>query len=207
MPHWRKALNSSLACNQISDYVGENPAAVDSKLQRVYFDALHFSHLIGLFDSDCIRRQDQVDALRRNIVSAPFLKQRFAAAHSTTLFSATLSPRHFYSDTLGLPTNTAWIDVQSPFSVEQLPVRIISHISTRYQDRDHSLAPIVDVMAKQTKSKSAITWRFSAASTTCKKWPPCSNRATRRLPWSRHAIWMNPSANNSWRAFRCAVKA
>ncbi|MDB5795634.1 MAG: ATP-dependent helicase, partial [Noviherbaspirillum sp.] len=80
---------------------------------------------------------------------APFLAPRFAAARSTALFSATLSPWHFYSDTLGLPENTPWVDVQSPFTAEQLSVQVVSDISTRYQDRDGSLSPLADLIATQ----------------------------------------------------------
>jgi DNA excision repair protein ERCC-2 len=85
----------------------------------------------------------------RNIVPAPFLKPRFEAAHATALFSATLSPWNYYSDTLGMPPNTAWIDVESPFEAAQLEVQVAGHISTRYQHRERSLAPIVKLMAAQ----------------------------------------------------------
>ena len=85
----------------------------------------------------------------RNIVPAPFLKERFAASHSTALFSATLSPWNYYSDTLGMPADTAWVDVESPFQAEQLSVRVADTISTRYQHRAASLLPIAQLMAKQ----------------------------------------------------------
>ncbi len=85
----------------------------------------------------------------RNIIPAPFLRERFQAAHSTTLFSATLSPQQFYIDTLGLPERTAWVDVVSPFTSDQLAIRVVHQVSTRYQHRDTSLAPIVELMARQ----------------------------------------------------------
>lgn len=71
------------------------------------------------------------------------------AARSVTLFSATLSPRHFYSDLLGMPADTAWLEVAAPFRAEQLEVRIASQVSTRYQQRQASLAPIVELIARQ----------------------------------------------------------
>jgi DNA excision repair protein ERCC-2 len=146
----------------ITDYLAENPTLVDDKLQRFYFDALHFSRVAELFGEhslfDITRQSPHEHAgngragcvlCLRNIIPAPFLEQRFAAARSTALFSATLSPSNFYSDTLGLPESTAWVDVQSPFKAEQLSVQVVSRISTRYQDRDRSLSPIVDLMAAQ----------------------------------------------------------
>jgi Rad3-related DNA helicase len=65
------------------------------------------------------------------------------------LFSATLSPRHYYADLLGLPADTAWIDVESPFKAEQLHVRIVDEISTRFVHRHASLEPIVELIARQ----------------------------------------------------------
>ena len=85
----------------------------------------------------------------RNIIPAPFLEKRFAAARSVVLFSATLTPSHFYGDMLGLPADTAWVDVQSPFNADQLSVKIVSNISTRYQDRATSIAPIVALIARE----------------------------------------------------------
>jgi DNA excision repair protein ERCC-2 len=148
------------AVTAITDYMTEHLTFVDGALQGFYFDALHFSRVAELFGEHSLfditnsaegatnRRAGSVLCIR-NVVPAPFLEQRFAAARSTTLFSATLSPWHFYSDTLGLPENTAWIDVQSPFRAEQLSVQVVSRISTRYQHRDDSLSPIVDLMASQ----------------------------------------------------------
>jgi DNA excision repair protein ERCC-2 len=128
-------------------------------LQRFYFDALQFSRLVDSFDANTlfdVTQSGQHDSVLclRNVIPAPFLAPRFAASRSTTLFSATLSPWHFYSDTLGLPSNTGWIDVVSPFTAAQLAVRVVSSISTRYQHRDASLAPIVALIAQQFAERS-----------------------------------------------------
>ncbi|MFZ4285682.1 ATP-dependent DNA helicase [Variovorax sp. HJSM1_2] len=85
----------------------------------------------------------------RCVVPAPHLAQRLANAHAVVLFSATLSPRHFYQDMLGLPANSAWIDVAAPFSADQLTVQVARHISTRYNDRAASLQPMAEQMAAQ----------------------------------------------------------
>jgi len=136
--------------------------AQDSKLLRFYFDALLFAQLAealaehSLFDvikdvdagTGAAYRKNALLCIR-NIVPAPFLAPRFAAARSAVLFSATLSPWHFYADMLGLPEDTPWIDVESPFSAAQLQVRIVRDISTRYRHRDESLAPIADLIAAQ----------------------------------------------------------
>ncbi len=145
----------------IIDFQTENPTHADSSLQRFYFDALHFLHIAELFDSHSLFDitvpataagggfgKASVLCLR-NVIPASFLAPRFSAAHSTTLFSATLTPSHFYSDTLGLPADSVWIDVESPFRPEQLAVHVARRISTRYQHREASLLPMVELMAGQ----------------------------------------------------------
>ncbi|CAM5517339.1 ATP-dependent DNA helicase [Eoetvoesiella caeni] len=144
----------------VIEFQTENPTHVDSLLQRFYFDALHFLHIAELFDShslfDITVQQLGAGPSRkastlclRNVIPAPFLAPRISAAHSMTLFSATLTPSHFYSDTLGLPADSAWIDVESPFKPDQLTVQVARRISTRYQHREASLQPMTDLMAAQ----------------------------------------------------------
>jgi len=153
-----KLLNSiGLCVSAIGDYLNEHAQGVDSELQGFYFELLQFSRVGELFDEHYLfdvslreagrRRSSQL--CLRNVVPAGFLRPRLTAARSSVLFSATLSPRHYYADLLGLPTDTAWIDVESPFKREQLDLRIISRISTRYVHRQASLAPIVELLAEQ----------------------------------------------------------
>ena len=85
----------------------------------------------------------------RNIVPGAFLKQRFEGCHTVTLFSATLGPADYQRDLLGLPDDTAWIDVPAPFPPEHLIVRVADRISTRYEHRQLSLDALVDVLATQ----------------------------------------------------------
>ncbi len=141
------------AAGAIGEYFADHPSAVDAELQRFYFDALLFTRLAESFGEhslfDIGKGASGSLLCIRNIVPAPFLKQRFAACRSSALFSATLSPWNYYSDLLGMPANTAWVDVDSPFSAEQLAVRVVGAISTRYQHRAASLAPIAELMARQ----------------------------------------------------------
>lgn len=155
----------------ILDQLTEEPASVSAELQRFYFDALHFCRLAESLDAhsvfDLSKAASTSDATThlvkgkgdkgrvavRNLIPAPFLAPRFAASHSTALFSATLNPARFVSDTLGLPGNTVCLEVQSPFSAGQLAVRIASNISTRYRDRERSVPPIVDLLATQYRSR------------------------------------------------------
>lgn len=127
-------------------------------LLNFYFDALHFCRIAESFDAHSLFDVTQLPteshgggsvACIRNVVPAPHLRQRFSAARNTVLFSATLSPQQFYRDTLGLPRDTKWLEVGSPFSSEQLSVQVAGDISTRYRHRSASLSPIVELIAGQ----------------------------------------------------------
>ena len=85
----------------------------------------------------------------RNVAPTVFLRQRFKALHSITLFSATLAPPDYAINLLGLPEDTAWIDVPPSFAPEHLTVQIADGISTRFADRDRSLKRLVSVLAHQ----------------------------------------------------------
>ena len=47
----------------------------------------------------------------------------YSEAHSVTLFSATLSPPAYAMQLLGLPENTAWIDVPPAFPAVRIEVK------------------------------------------------------------------------------------
>ncbi|MDR8362817.1 ATP-dependent DNA helicase [Pseudomonas sp. JL3] len=148
----------SLCCASIGDYLNDHPQGLDSGLQNFYFDMLQFGRMAELFDEhflfdiskrDLERKRNLSQLCLRNVVPAAFIRPRLTAARSAVLFSATLSPRHYYADLLGTPANTVWIDVESPFHADQLQVHIVNQISTRYVHRQASLEPIVELIAKQ----------------------------------------------------------
>lgn len=151
-----QALN--LCTSALGDYFNDHPEALSGDLQAFYFEALQFTKVAELFNEhfifDISKRQlggkrSSSTLCLRNVVPAEFIRPRLTAARSSVLFSATLSPRHYYADLLGLPANTAWVDVESPFKAEQLHVRIVGDISTRFVHRQASLAPIVELIACQ----------------------------------------------------------
>ncbi len=145
----------------VNELLAESPAGVDQQLLRFYFDALQFHRLAesyapahSLCDSS-LEPQHSARAARstklciRNVVPATFLRPRYAAAATTVMFSATLTPQHFYADMLGLPADTAWLDIEAPFAPSQLTVHVVSSISTRFADREASVDPIARLMAEQ----------------------------------------------------------
>jgi DNA excision repair protein ERCC-2 len=147
----------------------------------------------------------------RNVVPAPFLAPRHAAARTTVLFSATLAPQRYYADTLGLPADTAWLDVDAPFDASQLAVRIVRDVSTRWRHRGGSLAPIVQLIARQYESQPGnylaffssfdylqqVAAEFAARHPAIPMWqqtPRMDDAGARRVPralrrrWPRHRL-------------------
>lgn len=154
-----KLLQAITSCSaSIGDYLNDHPQGLDSGLQNAWFEMLQFGRVAELFDAhylfdlgkrDLDRKRPLSQLCLRNVVPAALLGPRLTAARSCVLFSATLSPRHYYADLLGTPPDTVCIDVESPFSAEQLQVRIVSRISTRFTHRQASLEPIVELIARQ----------------------------------------------------------
>lgn len=144
--------------SELTDLLSERPSGLPSELMSYYFTALLFLRLSesfgdhSLFDvvvADPTNPLTPTTLTLRNILPAKFLENRFNSAVSSTLFSATLSPTAYFQDLLGLPENTQALDVASPFTSDQLSVRIAQDISTRFLDRPNSIAPICQCIAKQ----------------------------------------------------------
>jgi len=140
----------------ISDYLADNPP--DLALQELLFECLAFSRLADVFGDHSLcelARPGRGDARLsiQNLIPADFLAPRFEAAQSTLLFSATLSPGEYYRDLLGLPDDTWFRSLPGPFSADQLQVLFTPDISTRKPDRERSLQPIAELIARQYRDK------------------------------------------------------
>jgi DNA excision repair protein ERCC-2 len=144
------ALERSVAT--ITELVAERPEILAAEVEDFYFEAMNFCALAAQMDTDTlfdITRGEQATLCLRNVIPRRFLGPRWGAAHAAILFSATLSPPEFHLDVLGLPADSRRLDVQSPFKAEQLAVRIVRSISTRWRDRASSVQPIVRLMEQQ----------------------------------------------------------
>jgi len=189
------ALNKliSVLVDYLSTHMGQNEA-----LLEFFFEALGFARLAADYDSSTLFEitkpgRNQSVLCLRNLVPGRFLAPRFAAAQSTVLFSATLAPHEFFRDILGLPQTCGYLDVQSPFQKEQLAVRLVRTISTRFKDRARSLAPIADLLARQYAAQpgnylvflSSFEYLESVASLVTERYP--------QIPtWKQHAGMSEP---------------
>jgi len=154
------------ASTAIGDHLADAPTARAQgdgsgdplgELQQFHFELLAFLRLAETFGDHSQFDFTLVPAPRRatsslcirNLVPAPHLAPRFQAAQGAVLFSATLGPPGYYRDMLGLPADSVWIDIESPFTADQLAVHLMPRISTRWADRERSVAPIADLIARQ----------------------------------------------------------
>ena len=138
---------------EVGDALVAHASVMQEELQDAYFATLRFSRAAEEFGEhsllDVTRSADGEGVLCvRNVVPGIFLRARFERAHCAILFSATLHPRKFYQDMLGLAASTTWLDVATPFDATQLEVRI-ANISTRYRARSASLPPIAAIIREQ----------------------------------------------------------
>lgn len=140
----------------ITDYLADNPP--DLALQEVMFESIAFMKLADSFGDHSLCEFQRTGRGRasltiQNLVPADFLTERFKAAHSVLLFSATLSPGVYYRDLLGLPEDARFTSLPSPFSAEQLQVQFTPGISTRQVHRESSLQPIAKLIARQYRER------------------------------------------------------
>ena len=143
----------------IAEANADQPMLPGDPVLGFYLEALQFAVLEEKLDENALfdisllapqRGRKRASTLCiRNVIPAPHLLARHAAAHATVLFSGTLSPAAFYRDTLGLPADTPWLDVPAPFKAAQLAVHIVHDVSTRYQDREASVERIVALICTQ----------------------------------------------------------
>lgn len=141
----------------IADEMAREAPEANETLLSFYFQALHFCRIAEQFGThslfDVTVSGGNSILCIRCVNPGFFLRSRFAAACTAALFSATLAPADFYRTLLGLPGDTAWLNVASPFDHGQLDVRIEAGISTRYRDRGGSLQPIVELMVGQFRAR------------------------------------------------------
>ncbi|HKX44765.1 MAG TPA: ATP-dependent DNA helicase [Burkholderiaceae bacterium] len=151
-------------CSATSDALAaamtaSEPQALDPDLLEFYFKLLQFRRLAdtfgshSIFDIATLPGRGRSELTIRNVIPATHLKPRFAAMSSAVLFSATLQPQQFYADMLGLPKDAGWVDVEAPFSTEQLAVRVVTHLSTRFAARGRSAQPIAELIAAQFRAQ------------------------------------------------------
>lgn len=87
-----------------------------------------------------------------NLDPSHLLRQMSKSFRSQILFSATLSPLSYYRDMVGAVEEDYSLTVASPFQKEQWEVTVLP-VSTRYHDREASLAPLTKALSQMVSTK------------------------------------------------------
>ncbi len=97
------------------------------------------------------------------------IRQRLNLGRSAVFFSGTLSPIEYYKEILGADNSSGVLNVESPFAPEQLSVSVISHVSTRFNQRDDTLFSICRYIAATLSAKRGNYMIFSPSFAYCEK--------------------------------------
>ncbi|MBU5352791.1 PD-(D/E)XK nuclease family protein [Paenibacillus barcinonensis] len=128
---------------------GSGNAETDQLLLDAYFTAQNFVRIAKLYDerfityAECVRSEVRVKLFCLD--PSEQLRQTAKGFRSTIHFSATLSPLRYYRDMLGAEDEDYTLQIPSPFSREQLDVRLMP-LSVRYKDRERTKRPIAEML-------------------------------------------------------------
>ncbi|MEY4749883.1 MAG: hypothetical protein RIQ60_2097 [Pseudomonadota bacterium] len=177
--------------------------ASHSELQSVLFDTLALTRLATSFGEhswyELGGHRTRPRLTLRNVLPAPFIAPRLALAHGVTLFSATLQPQDYHRRMLGLPDNTASIELPTPFDPSRLQVAVAPRISTRYADRAASLPALSHLIAQRCMALpgnyiayfSSFEYLEQAAEALARGWPALTLwRQTRGMSEAEQAAWL-----------------
>jgi len=126
--------------------IGTEALAAEALLPDLYYASQNFLRIAKLYDeryvtvAECGKSEVRIKLFCLN--PSHLLRQIGKGFRAHVLFSATLSPLSYYMDLLGGSVETDYsLSVPSPFSAEQLDVRVLP-LSIRYRDREQSVEPI-----------------------------------------------------------------
>ncbi|MFD2613146.1 ATP-dependent DNA helicase [Paenibacillus gansuensis] len=126
-------------------------AIVDGEplLLNTYYEVQGFIRISKLYDVRYVTlietNKSEVSLKLFCLDPSELLKHAGKGFRSRIYFSATLFPMSFFREMLGAGEEDYSISIASPFSREQLDVRLLP-LSTRYIDRDASVGPLVTLI-------------------------------------------------------------
>ncbi|PAD77303.1 ATP-dependent DNA helicase [Paenibacillus campinasensis] len=141
---------------------GRNGEETEALLET-YFAAQAYLRISRLYDERFVTYADigASEVLLKLFCLDPsyLLQQAGKNYRSAVLFSATLLPLSYYRDMLGADEEDYSLSIPSPFSREQLDVRLLP-VSTRFKDREKNKEAIVQMLCQLVKEKPVNTLVF-----------------------------------------------
>ncbi|MGF2614931.1 helicase C-terminal domain-containing protein [Rossellomorea aquimaris] len=128
----------------------------ESNLLETYFAAHNFIKISALYNEDYVT---YIDIGKREMTIKLFclnpselLSRTSKSFSSAVFFSATLSPFHYYFELLGGENDDYRFEIPSPFPKENSRV-FIKPLSTRYRDRERSIAHLISLPHELIKQR------------------------------------------------------
>lgn len=142
----RKILN-------LTENILRNPQNQDARIlcNNLFFEMRFFLYIEEIHgDSHSILQRRKGSDLFLEFLCldpSPYVSESLEKCHSTVFFSATLSPKDYFSRLILGDKNHRWIQVPSPFPPENCLVINRRDIDTRYRNREKSLSTVVEAIS------------------------------------------------------------
>ena len=144
-------------CDPLEIWLDEHrePNEAHDAMLQLYFNVRGFLRCADTFDDHFVFQTSahgsEVRAAMLCLDPSDFLAADFAKGRAAVLFSATLSPAGYYKDLCGVPEARA-VALRSPFPAGNQGLFCIGNVSTRYKDRDASLAIVAESLATMVRA-------------------------------------------------------
>lgn len=144
-------------CEPLEAWLEEHrqPDETHAALLQLYFDVRSWLRVAEGYDEHYVLQAgahgSELRMTQLCLDPSAFLAQDFAKGRAAVLFSATLAPAGYYKDLCGIPEARA-VALRSPFPAGHLGLYCVRGISTRYKDRESSLAPVAACLAAMVQA-------------------------------------------------------
>lgn len=140
------AMSFSAAAEEWLAETRRNPHPMQNDVLELYFESLSFLNTMELYDE---HYTSITETFGSEVIYTLFcldpskiIAGKLELAKSSVLFSATLTPLKYYREILGGDGEDGILALASPFERERLLLMAHCGVSTKYADRDASIAPV-----------------------------------------------------------------
>lgn len=118
------------------------------KVLSLYFQMVSFTRILDVYTEGFVTIIDrEVGTIKLFCIDTSIvLREALSRAKTAVLFSATLTPLHFYKRLLGGKEESFVLKLRSPFPPEHLSIHIANRVSTRYRHRTIAVPEITDLL-------------------------------------------------------------
>ena len=142
----------------LEQWISSHPGAPQiQEMIDLYFASIWFLKVSDFYDKSygtCLEKT------RHNLIVKLYcmdpserLRETFERAHSSVLFSATITPMSYFAQLLGLKNTVEKRALPSPFPRENLCVLVSDSVSTLYRNRTHTKEALVQTIGAMTSAK------------------------------------------------------